>query len=119
MCYCDYDSAPEFFSDSTRSARKAHKCCECKGPINVGERYKIRAGKWDGEFSTYKQCIACTDLEDYVKAHVPCMCRTFTELFEDVSAAVEYAEQEGRIPGFRFAILRKKVLIRRRKRGSA
>ena len=116
MCYCDYDESPEFFSDKERTARKAHKCNECRGPIHPGERYKIRTGKWDGEFSAYKQCVACTDLEDYVKAHVPCMCRTFTELFDDVRGAVEYAERDGYIPGFRFTLLRKAVIIRRRVR---
>lgn len=115
MCYCDYDYSPSFFSDSTHVAKKPHKCCECKGPIFPGETYKKRVGVWDGEFSAYKQCVACTDLEDYVKAHVPCMCRTFTNLFEDVNDAIEYAEQDGPIPGFRVAVLRKCVIIKNRR----
>lgn len=119
MCYCDYNSSPSFFSDSTHAAKKPHKCCECRGPIHPGEKYKKRVGVWDGDFATFKQCVACSDLEDYVRAHVPCMCRTFTELFEDIDRAIEYAEQDGEIPGFRFSILRRKVAIRSRRKKMA
>lgn len=117
MCYCDVDSYPEFFSDNSHVAKKQHKCSECRGPIYPGEKYRRRSGKWDGEVRSYTQCIACCDLEDYVKAHVPCMCSTFTYLYEDVQDAVCYAEKDGVIPGFRFAILRKAALIKRRRNG--
>lgn len=60
MCYCDYDSFPEFFHSSTRRARKQHECCECREQIMPGEAYQRCVGKWDGIFSEYKTCLPCS-----------------------------------------------------------
>lgn len=52
----------EFYNHEIRKANRAHKCCECFGIIRIGERYHHIAGKWEGEFSYYKQCSQCSEL---------------------------------------------------------
>lgn len=42
-----------------RKARKAHKCYECKEQINVGEKYHLYEGLYEGDFYSYKICIGC------------------------------------------------------------
>ena len=54
--YCEL---PEFYSEKARTAIKQHKCCECNKPIAIGERYVECGGKWDGEFSSWKQHSRC------------------------------------------------------------
>lgn len=61
-CYCDYDAAPEFFSEKFVVAKKEHKCCECGKTIAVGAEYEYVSGKWDGSFGSFKSCIKCSDL---------------------------------------------------------
>lgn len=70
-CYCDYDSAPSFFSETWHNARKAHTCCECGQAINVGQDYQRVSGVWDGEFMTYKTCERCAGLREAL-AEVAC-----------------------------------------------
>jgi hypothetical protein len=53
---------PDFFnSDHGVVARKKHKCCECSAPIEKGEAHYKGSGKWDGEFSTYRQHTLCME----------------------------------------------------------
>lgn len=56
ISYCEM---PEFYADSEIVAKKLHHCSECSAPIEKGERYLYCRGKWDGEFSVYKQHILC------------------------------------------------------------
>ena len=51
----------DFQSDQIILSRKKHKCCECSGVIAKGRQYKRYFGVWDGDFSSYKMCIACAD----------------------------------------------------------
>ena len=44
-CECDYDTTFDFFNEVERTARKAHKCSECRRVINPSERYVYGAGK--------------------------------------------------------------------------
>lgn len=53
---------PQAFSTKTRTARKAHKCCECGDDINPGDKYQYSSGIWDGEAASYKQCLICWDI---------------------------------------------------------
>ena len=50
---------PSVFRSSKRTARKAHRCCECTKEIQPGEQYVEQAGCWDGSWQTYKQCCFC------------------------------------------------------------
>lgn len=54
--------APSVFRTVYRTARKQHKCCECRQPIVISERYLYSSGIWDGEPSDYKQCLICAEV---------------------------------------------------------
>lgn len=43
---------------TTRTARKEHRCYECRGVIRRGESYVIESGIEDGPFA-YKMCSDC------------------------------------------------------------
>jgi hypothetical protein len=43
-------------------ARKAHKCYECHGTIQIGEKYHKHHGIWDGHAADYKVCNECEEL---------------------------------------------------------
>ena len=55
---------PEFYSVRTSVARKATKCCECDGTIEVGAKFFRVAGKWESVFSTFNQCWPCHEIQD-------------------------------------------------------
>jgi hypothetical protein len=65
-CSCDvgvdFDEGPEFYTEKIIKARKQHKCNECRGMINKGEKYERVTGKWDGNVSTYKTCLDCLSI---------------------------------------------------------
>jgi hypothetical protein len=53
---------PSCYGHEERTARKAHKCCECHGTIQPGELYHYHHGVWDGRASDYKVCVDCEAL---------------------------------------------------------
>jgi len=53
---------PSCYGHEERKARKAHKCCECHGTIQPGEKYHYHHGVWDCEASDYKVCADCEAL---------------------------------------------------------
>ena len=74
MCIVNYSydcESPEFITVTTPTARKEHRCCECRGPIKPGEKYENAAGKWDGEFQTFKTCLTCETIRDEYCCGVP------------------------------------------------
>ena len=66
---------PTAFSETTRKARKAHKCCDCDTTIQPGDQYVISSGIWDGEPDSYKH---------YMNCH---------EIFKAASESAEYVEE--------------------------
>ncbi len=60
MCAIDDGEPVEFYDTRTAKARKVHRCHECHRDINPGEIYRIDAGKFDGDFFTYKTCPHCS-----------------------------------------------------------
>ncbi len=54
-------SLPEFYSHSEPIAKKVHRCCECTAPIDIGEQHFHCCGKWDGDFLTHRQHLACME----------------------------------------------------------
>lgn len=50
---------PSVYEQSKPTARKEHKCCECKRKIKIGERYVLSRGKWEGVWATFKTCLEC------------------------------------------------------------
>ena len=66
-CSCEIDvgiddGCPDFTSTKMVTAKKDHKCIECKGVIKKGEQYEKTVGKWDGNFDTFKTCLDCLSL---------------------------------------------------------
>jgi len=46
------------------TARKQHKCCECRRVIEVGEKYNIEITVYDGGIKRYKTCLDCMSIRD-------------------------------------------------------
>jgi hypothetical protein len=85
MCDCD---APQAFYSTERKARVQHQCCECFGPIEVGQKYEYASGIWDGRASSYKTCLRCAGVRKWYVAEAlpkyecgPC----FGELWQDAT----------------------------------
>lgn len=111
-CYCDYD-APEFWSQSRPKATKEHRCYECRGIIKPGDRYERVAGKWEGDFSTFKTCERCCDLRQWVKNNVPCFCWYHGDMLSDAEDAVNDAASRApsETVGLRFGFQRRRHAI--------
>lgn len=70
---CDCDSLEyegEFCDTRHVKARGPYRCCECKEPIQPGERYSYSRGLFDGDFITSRTCLTCAVIRD---AECPCM----------------------------------------------
>ena len=62
---------PSVCTVTDRTARKTHTCCECRGVIVVGERYRNVKGIWNGKAATFKTCPDCQALRNEVEAQIP------------------------------------------------
>ena len=51
---------------TTPTARKPHRCCECRGTIRAGEKYELTKGVWDHQGQTFKTCADCAALRKVV-----------------------------------------------------
>ncbi|UCP00049.1 hypothetical protein LF844_09630 [Metapseudomonas lalkuanensis] len=51
----------DFQVETTRTALKRHRCCECRGHIEPGSQYRNLVGCWDGRMDEYKQCLPCVE----------------------------------------------------------
>lgn len=93
MCDC-FDNYPTFYNAKIVKARKLHKCCECRQPIETGTHYHRADGLWDGEVSTFKTCLECKRLIDFILAKYPneCECLGHGDLRETLY------EMDGVIP---------------------
>lgn len=58
--------APTCYKESERKAKKEHKCCECNGLIQKGERYIVANGIWDNKPMEFKTCLDCYNLRNEV-----------------------------------------------------
>lgn len=61
----DYDSGDgtvTMLKDKMVTARKEHKCHECRAIIPKGEQYKLHVYRWDGRFEEHKTCIGCLSI---------------------------------------------------------
>lgn len=61
---------PSVYGVDHPKARKAHKCCECRGTIPAGEQYNKHHGIWDGSADTFKVCVDCDALRDDIDKNV-------------------------------------------------
>lgn len=61
---------PSCSSESNPKARKQHRCCECRGFIQPGEKYHVFKGIWEGEASTWKSCEDCQQLRNEIGKNI-------------------------------------------------
>lgn len=64
MCAIDDAPYPEVYHESHPVARRAHACLECGRVVRPGERYRLVRGKWEGVWSTIKECAHCEAIGD-------------------------------------------------------
>jgi len=68
-CACtwlDGSAEPGVVFETYPTARRRYRCCECRDVINPGEKHECHKGVWDGEWSTYRTCMACAQIRrDY------------------------------------------------------
>lgn len=75
MCSIDYDNYPELWRETERTARKAHRCDSCGGPIAPGSRYVDHFSKIDGEAYSEKLCADCKGARaEFCDAHGAGVC---------------------------------------------
>ena len=78
-CECYDGEAPSVFKQRIVTARKPHKCCECKDVIPKGTKYERITGLWDGKWDEFKMCIGCSRIREHI-----CPCAEFGALNEYV-----------------------------------
>lgn len=93
MCFYYDDGYAEMTSESVPTARKDHRCHECRGVIPRGEQYKVTCGKFDGEFFTHKVCRRCCwDINRVVEHEIAEGC-AWHEAWPPFGDLVEHLEQ--------------------------
>lgn len=90
----------QMLKEVERTARKKHRCVECRRVINPGERYQDERLLFEGEVSTLKTCPDCMSL----RRAMFCECWIYGELWESF---FEYLNQldEVDVPWLKIAAL--------------
>src|SRR5512141_2158603 len=111
--YCECDGDPLNILDErfVIAARKDHKCSECGRTIKTGESYEFVFGLANGKGHTYKTCVQCLNLRNWITAHIPCFCWSYTMMREDAINVARAAAHEA--PGLLFGAWRREIAIRR------
>ncbi len=68
MVCCPLDGGeggPSCSTQVVRTARKEHRCCECREVIPVGVRYEFFSGIWDGYADSHKTCLSCVEIRNH------------------------------------------------------
>ena len=68
MCMLDDSdgSVTQIDSGSYVTARKPHKCAECRRTIDAGEQYHRESFVFDGSFQAHKTCAHCMVVRDFL-----------------------------------------------------
>jgi hypothetical protein len=67
MCMIDgADERVNLLTDEMRTARKEHRCHECRRAILPGEKYSYESGVFDGRFCQYKTCAHCEVVKSWL-----------------------------------------------------
>ena len=85
------DGGPSFSNQKNCTARKPHRCNECRREIAPGELYERFTGMWDGKIDTYKTCTDCLSVREkmFPYGHV------FMDLWSDV---IEHIHETSTLP---------------------
>jgi hypothetical protein len=57
-------SGPQCYTQKIVTARKYHKCCECRRLIEPGHQYEVYSGIWEDEPHRFKTCLMCCKIKD-------------------------------------------------------
>jgi hypothetical protein len=88
-CVCLYNAgdacdACEVARSTIRTARKEHRCFECREPILPGQRYEFTSGIFDGDPFSQKICLPCVEIGQALY----CDGRMFGMLWEDIEEQI-------------------------------
>lgn len=87
---CD-GALPDFGGQPVwRTARKAHRCDECRQPILPGQAYEYARGRWDGIWGTFRTCCGCIMARN---AYFAGDCFLYRDLWETEFACLWYPEK--------------------------
>lgn len=78
----DADTA-SVYHESTPRARRSVRCCECGGTILPGARYFKAVGNWDGEWTTFRQCLPCNEIQRVFSCNHNWLFGGLWEMWED------------------------------------
>lgn len=84
---------PEFYGQRKVKARKQHRCDECGKPILPGKLYEAIAGKWEGEFSSFKLHLGC-DQALYEWSKITSDCASLGMTRHDIDECYTQEEQK-------------------------
>ncbi len=107
----------DFQTETTPTARKQHKCGECYGIIQLGQKYQLVSGSWEGDMCSFKTCMPCVEARTWAIAQPEWMgdgehLYYFGRLDEDLAdLAPEIYSQDGR----RFHTYRLQCLMAQRR----
>lgn len=94
----DYCERPEFFSERTVTAKKNHRCEECRKIIYAGEKYEYFSGKTDGDFWTAKQHVHCASFCRFVNHKINLLdCSPFGFIEEDLRGLAQNSGKYGEL----------------------
>ena len=79
----------EAYNEKIRKARKEHKCCECLGVIQKGEKYHYGSGIGEDGPESYKFCLDCYSLRDEINSHI-----SFSDDQDAFGELCEYAMED-------------------------
>ena len=82
------------YDEKEVTARKRHKCCECDGWIEPGEKYLSCHGLWEGMWQNFKVCKDCDELRDKLKGSEWDEIAPFECLYEWVGNWQDYHDDE-------------------------
>jgi hypothetical protein len=102
-CVCDSYSYP--YHERVRTAKKEHKCYDCGRRILPGEWYVAVGGLCEGYWWNGKECKNCWSALEWIKAHIPCVCVSYGNMYDEL---VEIArEAQPQAPGLLFGLYRR------------
>ena len=79
-----YDDTTEFYREISRTARKAHTCCECRQIIAPRSTYWYATGKSDGDMWQAKTCATCYE----IRRALVCGSWILGQLWEEIENAI-------------------------------
>ena len=59
------EDGPSCSTTKVRTARKDHRCAECRAAITPGSKYEYASGIWDGFADSYKTCLLCVEIRNH------------------------------------------------------